>query len=72
MGNVLINTYCWRVQPTTGGAIPRQLCLSCIRKQVKQTMERKPVNTIPQWSHFSSCLQVPTEVLVLVSLDDGL
>jgi hypothetical protein len=62
-----------RVQVTVGGAIPRLVVLSPIRKQAEQAMRNKPLSSPLLWpsSQFlppvplcglclSSCLQVPT------------
>jgi hypothetical protein len=35
-----------------GNGTPGQLVLSCIRKQTEETMENKPVSSLPPWLLF--------------------
>lgn len=53
VGIFLINDWCGKAPPTVGGVPPPQVVLD-VGEQAKQTMENKPITSIPLWSllHF--------------------
>lgn len=48
-GVFFIANWCRRVQPTAGGAIPRQVGLGCIKKGAEQARGSRPARVSPPW-----------------------
>lgn len=68
-GVLLIANWCGRAQATVGSPIPEQASLSCSGKLAEQARGRKPASSVPPRGCFSSCLQVPSWIGSLTSLN---
>jgi hypothetical protein len=68
VGIFLIANWCGRAQSTVGGAIPKYVGLSYIRKVPEQAMKNKLASSVPPWALAQFLSWVP----ILASLADGL